>query len=272
MALFFVVTADAEPTPPSDNVSLAALDDSMVVRATVPLFENQWFLIMLPKTVGEKSMSMVNTPDATANWEEHPDRSLTWTHDPGILLRFSIRIVPQHDHVRAYLTLTNNTHLHWEDPWFMTLFAPHGAEEFRLENGASIRLPVDGNVVESTSISRANNVHEFMTAVPSEDSEIPHFLHDLGCTAEDSATESWMIASNQTETRWISLAASDSVFHFTNDQISSLHVAPNFGDIAPGETASTELIFRFGEGTVADAINSARSDVATLAETAENTK
>ena len=257
----------AEETTKSDQqIQLLPIGQTMVVHAKVPAFENQWFVIMLPKTVGEKSMSMINT-NTKADWKAHPDGSLTCSYNPGVLLQYEIELVPKQDHVRANLTLQNHTDHTWQNPFFMTLFAPHGAENFKLENGGEIFMPTKSGIVKSRQPIREDVQHDFMMVLLNdkiEETDEPHFLRTLDCTIKEKTTEPWMIGINAEQNRWVSMSAPDSVFHFTNDQISSIHVAPNFGELKPGHSKSLSLIFRCGSGTKEDAIQSARQDVKLL--------
>lgn len=77
-------------------------------------------------------------------------------------------------------------------------------------------------------------------------------LPDFGCTNPLRASGGYMITESR-DGRWsVGMACQSPVFLFNNQEISCIHAAPGFGDMAPGEERTRSGEVRFLEGKASE--------------------
>ena len=79
----------------------------------------------------------------------------------------------------------------------------------------------------------------------------------------------WMISVNKRKNAWFGTASTHPVFLFSNSGLSSLHVAPGFGDIGPGEKSEVVSRVYFARGNLKDAIKRIEAELPDLAKRAK---
>ncbi len=231
-------------------------EDSMVVHLYLPKWNDEHFLFMTPKTVGTRRMAMVNFTDKNVRWtgpnEQWRTKSLFNT---GTMVEYEISLLPTEDSVEAIYRLANRSGLKWESPWFFTLLAPAPESEFRTEDCSDrIFLESDGELVPASSFLEADsNKVTWLHETKGLEGE-PHFMKQVGATSSSLATSNWMVGMNGEGNRWYALTAETPLFLFHNRDICSIHVAPDFGDLDPGQKVTISTFIYFGEGSLADAM------------------
>ena len=270
----------------------------MTLRLEMPSGDD-WFLLMLPKTIGERKMSMVNFPDAKIAWEvfdgeQHDTPGMVRCRTfSGVLIEYSIELVPHSDYIEATLAIKNHTDYTWHEVWMFTLLAPHGAPDFtetgtdtpagdikRNAPGSGRFVEVAGQPRELSEIDRTpmnlspdsdNKRRELLAMLPEEKppQEVVRFMRELDAMVMERSSGAWMAGVDTERQCWIGMVVPEPVFFFTNDEIRSLHVAPNFGTIGPGEESMMKVRFYIAQGTLKNAISRMKADRKELIESSK---
>lgn len=288
--LSFLLSFGGEHVCADDNANISIIPgDDMTLRLSMPssedsAFGDDWFLLMLPKTIGERRMSMVNFPNAKLNWEVLNDQqannaeTVRCRYFSGVLIEYSIELVPHPDYVDATFAITNHTDYIWHDVWMFTLLAPHGAPGFtrtdvndpegvimRKAPGLGRFVEVAGKPCELSTVDRTrvnlssdngSKRPELLAMLPDQKpiGDIVRFLRKLDAIVVERSSGAWMAGVDAEQKRWIGMVVPEPTFFFTNDEIRSVHVAPNFGTIGPDEKSMMKVRFYIAKGTLEEAV------------------
>jgi hypothetical protein len=229
----------------------------MVVYAAPPHLDGEQFTILLPKMVATRHLTLLNFPDATISWiGPDEDGRLSCHYNAGTSLEYRIVLTPHKDWIDAEISLTNRSDLVWEEAWFFNFLAPQGALSFQDPSGSRLYLEIDHTPVSIERTLKDGNEKKMILFLPA-DSDVEksaRAIRQLNKTSPVRTTSRWMFGLNAAEDAWFGMATNQAAFLFHNRELSSLHVAASFGDIAPDETKTALLRFWFADGNKSEAI------------------
>ena len=256
-------------TATTGKIILAPSQGSMGVDVKVPALQGQEFSLFLPKTIGCYDMTMVNQTATGMQWEPAKEAgSFRYEWASSGLIYYTIKLIPYDDYVDMVFMVQNFTRLTWSDVWFFTLLAPQGDSAFRDEQMLRTYMQVEGKPMLLSDTDRETDRRpEIMfylhDSIP--ENHPPHFVEAFQQTSTTRSDGNWMISVNKRNNAWIGTASSNPVFLFNNSDLSSLHVAPGFGDIGPGEKSEVVSRVYFARGNLKSAIKRIETDLPGLA-------
>ena len=92
----------------------------------------------------------------------------------------------------------------------------------------------------------------------------PHFVERFQQTSTTRPDGNWMISVSKRDNAWIGTASANPVFLFNNSGLSSLHVAPGFGNIDPDEKSEVVSRVYFARGNLKQAIKRIEAELPDL--------
>ena len=244
--------AQGEPAPA--RIALEPLPGRMVIIATVPGLGGEQFNLVLPKTISCREMELVNdAPGFAIHWDEpEADGTLRGGWDGAAAGSYALVLRPAHDHLDVQLTVTNRTRVTWTDTWAFTFMAPRDpASSFVDPTRERILVPHGGGVASLARLDAPDGPRPEITFFLREGAGNPAdqpFIHAMGQTSADRVDGDWMLLLNQAEDAWVAWSVPEAMFMFNHRGLSSIHVAPLLGDLAPGESATVELRAYFARG------------------------
>jgi len=253
-------------TATTRKIILTPSQGSMGVGVKVPALQGQKFNLFLPKTIGCYEMTMVNQTATGMQWgnaEEEGSFICEWSSSG--LIAYTIKLIPYDDYVDMTFTVQNFTRLTWGDVWFFTLLAPQGEDStFRDEQMLRTYMQVDGKPMLLSDTDRETDLRpEIMfylhDSIP--ENHPPHFVEGFQQTSKTRPDGNWMISVSKRNNAWIGTASTHPVFLFSNSGLNSLHVAPGFGDIGPGEKSEVVSRVYFSRGNLKQAIKRSEADL-----------
>jgi len=257
----------------SERISLSPIPGSMLVNITVPTLGGEDFVVVLPKTIGCYEMTMVNQNATGMKWESAEEEgSFIYKLSPGGLIYYTVKLVPYVDYVDIILTVQNLTRITWGDVWFFTLLAPQGESAFRDGEMRRTFVQIDGKPMLLSKTDRETNFRKeimFYLHDSIPENHPPNFVEAFQQISKTRPDGNWMLAVNEDNTAWYATASVNPVFLFSNTQLSSLHVAPGFGDIGPKEKSEIVSRVYFAHGSLDDAIKRIETDLPVLAKRAK---
>ena len=256
-------------TVSGEKIILNPNQGSMSVGVKVPDLQDQEFSLFLPKTIGCYDMTMVNQTATGMQWKSADEAgSFICEWASSGLIYYSIKLIPYDDYVDMVFMVQNFTRLTWSDVWFFTLLAPQGDSAFRDEEMLRTYMQVDGKPVLLSDTDRETNLRpEIMFYLHKNipKNHPPHFVEAFQQTSKTRPDGNWMISTSERNNAWIGTASANPVFLFSNSGLSSLHVAPGFGDIGPGEKSEVVSRVYFARGSLNDAIKRIEKEIPDLA-------
>lgn len=265
LILAWVLPVAAE-TESAGTIELDPQSPGMVVRARVPYLEGQEFTFLLPKTIGEQRMEFVNHPYPAPDWSGPDERgAVTCEWSPGVLIRYRIEMVPAVDYVDLHFEVQNLTDRPWEDVWMFTFLAPMGAPAFQDQAGERTWISVAGEPLRIAEGDWKPYPRPEMTFFYLREMEDTlRFVDGFGQTSDTRPDAPWMISTNERGDAWFGMAMPEAAFVFRNKDISSIHVAPLFGNLGPGEIASVHGRAYFAKGSLESAVERIEADMELL--------
>ena len=261
-------------TAAKGKIILTPSQGSMGVGVKAPSLQGQEFSLFLPKTIGCYEMTMVNQTATGMQWksaEEEGAFICEWSSSG--LIYYSIKLIPYDDYVDMVFMVRNFTRLTWSDVWFFTLLAPQGDDSaFRDEQMLRTYMQVGGKPMLLSDTDRETDrrpeimfyLHE---SIP--ENHPPHFVEGFQQTSTTRPDGNWMISVSKRNNAWIGTVSANPVFLFNNSGLSSLHVAPGFGDIGPGEKSEIVSRVYFSRGNLKQAIKRIEAELPELASRAK---
>lgn len=260
-------------TATTGKIILSPSQGSMSVGVKVPSLQGQEFSLFLPKTIGCYDMTMVNQTAMGMQWKDaDKEGSFSCEWASSGLIYYTIKLIPYDDYVDLVFMVQNFTRLTWSDVWFFTLLAPQGDSAFRDEEMLRTYMQVDGKPMLLSDTDRETDLRpEIMfylhDSIP--ENHPPHFVEGFQQTSKTRPDGNWMISVNKRKNAWVGTASVKPVFLFNNSGLSSLHVAPGFGDIGPGEKSEVVSRVYFARGNLKNAIKRIEADLPSLAKRAK---
>ncbi|MCC5874736.1 MAG: hypothetical protein JJU11_00825 [Candidatus Sumerlaeia bacterium] len=253
---------------PAPKVVLDPEQNDMIVRIHWPDQQDQWFILLVPKTFGTVDEILTNHTFQPITWSHRiPGQDIDGVYLDDERFDFRSRVKVQGDMVVVDVEITNTSTEVLRDVWLFTFLAPHGAPDFHDPNGERTYFSLDGTPSPLASVpwpeSNRGDVAVYHTATAP--TRLPDMMGGIGATATARPDEGWMVATNKTGDAYIAYASPQPLFLFRNRDLSSLHVAPHLGDISPGETVSVTMHALFSTGNLEDGIEAARRHAAQLA-------
>lgn len=209
----------------------------------------------------------MNFPLQPIHWSApESDGSIRGSYHEEGRFAFEAKVTPSPGVVSMLVDVTNLSGEVMEGAWLFTFLAPHGAPAFHDPKGERTYLSVEGRATPLAEIPWPESPRPELAAFPAMTlpQSLPDQVRGLNVEASTRPGEGWMIATNEDATASIAHVSPNPIFLFRNREISSLHVAPGLGDIAPGATARVEMRALFGVEPLPIAIESARRHLRAL--------
>lgn len=249
------------------RVVLDPEQEDMIVRIHWPEQDDQWFILLVPKTFGTVDDILTNHTFEPITWSDRiQGQDIDGVYLDDERFDFRSRVQAHGGKVVVTVEITNTSTEVLRDGWLFTFLAPHGAPEFHDPEGERTWFSIDGTPTALASLpwpeSTRGDVAVYHTATAP--TRLPDMMGGIGATATARPDEGWMVATNKAGDAFVAYASPRPLFLFRNRDLSSLHVAPHLGDIPPGETVTVTMHAIFGEGNPQDAISVARQHAAEL--------
>lgn len=239
----------------------------MIVRIFWPAADDQWFILLVPKTLGTAHEILANHNQQPITWSrriEGQDVEGVYLDDPRFNFRSRLRTEGPTVVFTAEVENTSTEAL--DGTWLFTFLAPHGAPDFLDPEGERTFFSLAGTPTALASVAWPVSTRGNVAVYPASSArrDLPRMLVDIDALADATPDEGWMLAMNSTGDAYIGYASPNPLFLFRNKDISSLHVAPLMGDIPPGESGKVEMHAFFGQGNLEAAIARARHHASRL--------
>jgi hypothetical protein len=243
----------------------------MLVRAALPHVENQVFTLLIPKTLGTADQVLMNFPATPVNWTWAPEESVWHARYAELdVVDFQARLTAGTNSITMSYEVRNDSDHPWQDVWIFTFLAPQGGEDYRDTRGERTYIPLDGqptllSTLEWPSDPEGNPDHAVFP-FKGRQSSLPALPRGLHAESPHQPTAGWMLTMNEEGDAFAALLTPNPLFLFRNRDLSSLHVAPLLGDLAPGQTGSATVIALFGAADTETALETVFDAYARLKE------
>ena len=268
---------ETPPPPAAPRITLQGHPGKMTVGAQVPVpaplagrAPAYWGMALgIPETIGCREKMILNFPEVKIHWTG-PDAggavACSWTSEGRI--RYSARLVGGVDTVDIEMTITNLSNETWHDVWAFNCLNPTSAKPFndwRLERTYMSEHGVPRLMARTTRVhGHMPTVGFYLNEQTPWGVESP-FIRGFAGTSPDRTDDGWIVTLSEPAGAYMAATAPDSLFLFDNLDRCCLHSAPNFGDIAPGESSTTVARLYIAAGALEDFLKRFEADRVTLA-------
>lgn len=242
----------------------------MLVRARISHFDDEEFILLLPKSLGTKDRTIMNFPATPIKWDHtEGGNEIRGAHTIEGDVSFEVKATARADRVEIRVEVENLSNEALQDLWLFTFLAPHGAPSFQDVTGERTLFPMDGAVISVSEAPWPESETPHMAVFPARGNaeRLPQQLRDLNVESAGRSTGGWMLAERSTGDGFVAIVSPNPLFLFRNQEISSLHAAPLLGDVPPGGKVVVRYWNLFGEGDREEALQAVEEASVELART-----
>jgi hypothetical protein len=212
------------------------------------------FALTIPETIGCREGMILNFPSTTIQWEGSGQDgvvSTSWTTD-GVV-SYDLTLTPGIDVVDAEMTIRNLSDEVWHDVWSFNCLNPVRAPSFQdsLMERPYMSTP-DGPLLLSQT-KRVSGPRPTVGVYFSTSMEHPEkypFVVDFQATSPQRSDGNYLVTLSESRNAYMAATSPEALFLFNNQKFKCIHSAPNFGVVAPGESATVTCRFYFGVGNL----------------------
>lgn len=230
---------------------------------SVPGFPGDRFGLGIPECIGDAS-APVWFGRLTPEWRKSDEGPWVQHGEQPGELRYDLTVRPGDDHVDLEMRLTNLSSRQWKHGMAFNCFNCGGSS---LRDNECLRHYVAerGRVRRLIQVPRVFGPRPTVQLYSVEGSppgrEVP-FVANFAATPAGVTLEGWMAITSMDGKRLVAAASRPALFLFQNMEYSCIHSGPDFGAMAPGQTASALTRLYFVQASVAEWHKRVRAEMA----------
>jgi hypothetical protein len=246
------------------QIKLQPRPGSMQVTAKVPHLGNQGFALVIPETIGCREAMLLNFPEAKIEWKgPDNDGAVSCLWSPGGRIFYSLRLIPASDYIDIEMTVRNLTEFVWHDVFAFHCLNPIQAPAFQDWELSRTYMNQNGRplcMAETERVEGPMPTVGFYLPEKTAPGEESIFVHGFSATSPDRTDGNYIVTFSRPEGAYMAATAVQIAFLFDNLDRACIHAAPCFGDLGPGQAATTVSRLYFARGDLDDFIQRMKHD------------